>query len=231
MTPDPRIMRFWSRLGQPPKPNYYSSKACECCGTYHGQCHLKIQYWNVMEELEYYPEDISDFECDGCKKFKEDKMRIENNTAPYIFIFEGQNPKIDCPHFLTCQYCQGTGVYSNQLLENLGRIQINISETAEDEADYFDINTAIWYYWHRNKPKTKMICEFDGYLVDAWNCPFCKGKYILEDPIEKILVDHFVNDFIGFELFEEGSQDLTALRLWKNMKYTKRYFSSDLRGV
>lgn len=226
-----RRMKILSRRGQLPRPNYYSSKPCECCGSYHGRCYLKIQYWNVMEELEYYPEDISDFECDGCKKFKEDKMRIENNTAPYIFIFKGQNPKIDCPHFRACRFCQGTGVYSNQLLEVLGLIYLNVCETSEDQYDYREINNAVVYYWHRLTDKDDQLrCEYDVYLSDYSSlCPFCHGTGHLADPIETLLVANFKDNLIEYGLFESANEDLAALRVWQNMKYTKRYFSTDFR--
>jgi hypothetical protein len=249
-------MKILSRQVQLPRPNYYSSKECECCGTYHGTCSLKQQYWTDMEEYDVYPEDQSDFECDGCRQFA--AMKVENRpdlesdgceqcasltplykngemTECFIicydgdpFVFKGQNPKIDCPHFRACRYCQGTGVYANQLFEALGSIELYVRETAEDETDYFALYCAVMYYWRGGKvPKTELECTYDAYISEPKYCQFCHGTRYLDDPIEAVLVSSFTENLMEYGLLEDASQYLAALCIWQNMKHTKRHFTSD----
>ncbi len=250
-------MRILSGRTQLPKPNYYSSKECECCGTYHGNCSLKQQYWTDMEEYDVYPESQSDFECDGCRQFA--SMKVENrpdlesdgcehcaSLKPLYaeneemdecflicndgdpFVFKGQNPKIDCPHFRACRYCQGTGVYANQLFEALGAIHLDVCETAEDEYDFDEINRAVSHYWHGSiAPISDLGCAYDGYISEPKGCPFCHGTRYLDDPIEAILVASFAVKLMEYELLDDAALILAALRVWHNMKYTKRFFTSD----
>ena len=218
MTPSQHVIKIWEKHGQPLKSNYYSNKPCECCGSYHGFCAIKLEYFEDMEEYDIYPEDRSDYECDGCKQFR--------NTDD-SFIFEGQNPKIDCPHFQKCGFCKGTGVYSNQLIEFIGSKWQEISDYGEDPDDQYIFDKAIRYYWHRpsHYDTLSLNCSFDAYLDDNTPCPFCGESGKLEDPIEALLVAIISDDL--FECggsFEDAAKALVALKVWQNMKFNKKYF-------
>lgn len=218
-------LNLWKKHGQPLNPNYYSNKTCACCGTYHGFCNLKYNYWADMEEYEIYPEDISDFHCDGCKCCKTDNC-LDSET----FIFEGQNPKVDCPQFQSCDFCQGTGVYSNKLIEYLGTVYYDEFIANYQEYDIFDIDLARKYYWNRHIPSNKTLeCVFDTYLSDNTTCPFCHNSKKLEDPIETFIVAQISNAMMEYGLFETVSAGFDALNVWRNMKYGKRLFGSDFR--
>ena len=216
-------MKIFAKRNQLPKKNLYSSKSCECCGSYHGTCDLKVRYWIDMEEYDIYPEDSSDFDCDGCKEF-----RKEYDYEEDYYTFTGQNPKIDCPHFKVCQYCQGTGVYTNQLFEILGSIYRNMEDNGSDEFGQ-ELNNAVFHYWHRNQyPEIELKCEHDWYISEPKYCPFCHGKGYLEDPIEALLVSYFVNNLMEYGSYEDAGQSLKALDLWQFMKTQRRFFHSDL---
>lgn len=218
-------LNLWEKYGQPVKSNYYSNKSCTCCGIYHGFCYLKWDYWDDMEEYDMYPEDISDFYCDGCKCYKEDgESDIET------FIFKGENPKIDCPYFHSCDFCQGTGVYSNKLIEYLGTVYYDEFIVNYQEYDVFDIDLARRYYWNRYVPLNKTLeCVFDPYLSDNMPCPFCDGTKKLEDPIEACIVGQISDDMMEYRLFKKVSVGFEALNIWRSMKYGKRLFNSDFR--
>jgi hypothetical protein len=210
-------MKMISKRGQLPKQNFYSSKKCECCGPYHGSCSIKEKYWIDMEEYDIYPEDRSDFECDGCR----------NIDDGYKF-FTGQNPKIDCPHFRVCRFCKGTGVYANQLFESLGSICLHIEDTADDDCDYYPIVGAVSYYWYgKNMRKSDLECAYDAYLKEPKYCPFCHGTGYLSDPIEAVLVSRYAEDLMEYESFDDAGQYLNALHIWHSMKWQKKFFHSD----
>lgn len=251
MTPSLRILKLWSKIGQPIKQNHYSSKHCEICGKYHGFCAFKYLYWDIQQNnYENYPQYQSDYECDGCKHFRENieeyKTLIENDVyddySDFV-IFEGQNPKIDCKNFIECQYCKGTGVYSNTVLEHLGQLCLEILEDANSEYEFVDINTAVEYYWYRNKPYDDgnwplflQHCAHTSYLYDTNNpnlfkCPFCNDTGKLEDPIEIVLVDTFMENLYTCSMFDKAAENLATLQLWKDMKDEKRYFESDFRKL
>ncbi len=213
---------LWEKHGQPPKPNYYSSKPCECCGTYHGFCKIKIEYFIDTEEYDIYPEDRADYECDGCKYFK---------NCDDSFVFDGQNPKIDCPHFRPCGFCQGTGVYPNQLIEFIGSKWQGIMDTGEDPEDQYKFENAVRYYRHglSHNNTSSLNCPADAYLSDNMPCPFChddsereSGK--LEDPMEVLLVAIISNDLFECGSFEDVAKGFTALNTWQSMKFAKKYF-------
>lgn len=216
-------MKIVSRRDQLPKKNLYSSKHCECCGPYHGTCDLKVQYWIDMEEYEIYPEDQSDFECDGCKQ-----IRKEYDYEDDYYIFTGQNPKIDCPHFRICQYCQGTGVYINQLFETLGSIDHQMQENGNDGFES-ELTNAVFHYWRggRNYSETDLRCMYDSYISESKYCPFCHGEGYLADPIEALLVSYFANYLMEYDNYEPAGQSLKALDLWQFMKSQRRFFHSD----
>lgn len=252
MTQSLRILKLWSKIGQPIRQNHYSSKHCEVCGKYHGFCLFKYIYWDIQkEDYDKYPEDRSCYECDGCKYFKEHIKEytnlIENDFLDEysdFFIFEGQNPKIDCKNFIECNYCQGTGVYSNKLLEHLGNLYTEIVENGDWDKEFFiDIDTAIHYYWNRDKPNDfgdwpmmPQHCACSSYMYDLNHgshikCPFCDNTNKLEDPIEILLVDNFMSNMYFYTAFDKASENLAALQLWKDMKNEKRYFECDFRKL
>jgi len=209
---------FWEKRGQPPKPNYYSGKQCKCCGAYHGFCAIKIEHYIHMEEYDIYPEDRSDYECNGCR----------NSKFHDSLDFEVQNPKIDCPHFKACRFCHGTGVYQNQLIEYIGERWQDIVDTGEDPEDQYSFYTAIRYYWHMSPyASSSLSCPADLYLSDNRSCPYCNGTGELEDPIEVLLVAIITNDLFESGLIAKAAEGLIALETWRNMKFRKRLFTSD----
>ena len=210
-------IKFWEKHGQPLKSNYYSNKSCECCGSYHGFCKIKLEYFTDMEEYDIYPEDRADYECDGCKQFR--------NTDD-SFIFEGQNPKIDCPHFQRCGFCQGTGVYPNQLIEFIGSKWQRIMDTGDDPEDQYKFENAVRYYRHglSHYDTSSLNCPADAYLDDNTPCPFCGESGKLEDPIEALLVAIISNDLFEGGSFEDVAKGFAALNTWQSMKFAKKYF-------
>ncbi|MFA5744393.1 MAG: hypothetical protein WC936_06285 [Candidatus Nanoarchaeia archaeon] len=247
-----RTMKIISRKGQFPKQNYYSAKSCECCGTYHGDCGIKVdwyyEYQSYLTPDDDIPEAVSDTSCDGCSLARDSRDFFEKDEGIYtcppeyhqnddneVYVFEGQNPKVDCPYFRPCKFCQGTGVYANKLLEYLGKIYLETFDTAEDYFDLIPVNAAVLYYWQRKIDESSYgyryisACEFDQYLSDPSACPFCHGTK-LDDPIETLLVSNISLGFMDNGVYDDAIEGITALSIWRSMKYAKRLYNRDFRA-
>ena len=151
-----------------PKPNYYSNKPCECCGSYHGFCKIKLEYFTDMEEYDIYPEDRADYECDGCKYFR---------NCDDSFIFEVRTRKSTARISNGAGSVKARGYIQTNLLSSSGQNGKGIMDTGEDPEDQYKFENAysILLAWHglSHNDTSSLNCPADAYLSDNMPCPFC----------------------------------------------------------